>query len=235
MPRPGIRMIGRIRRIGPIHRVLPKTHRSMLRWVFSKRARSGNSNSCDFQVENRVWCGLEWGVMRTMGAGGAGVLSGIVVMGVVFLLGNVSCDGQQRQPSRAIVRDAAGGGSGVGVVAPARTKVVTKVVTVKLSPLRKWTSIDGKQMMAELLAWPIDDPAAAEKKLEELKIEVVRVGKVRLRKGGRGGKTFVLALDRLAEADRVFVRGVDALHGSGKGKGEGKEEGERGEAPKVRR
>jgi hypothetical protein len=86
--------------------------------------------------------------------------------------------------------------------APPKTETT---VTVKLGPLRSWKSAEGTEISAELISWPITDPKAATADPSSLVFEVVRNGQVRLRKNG---KVFVLALDRLSEADRSYVAGI---------------------------
>ena len=76
---------------------------------------------------------------------------------------------------------------------------------MKLGAVRNWTSSDGKVVAAELMSWPITDPEATSKDIRDLKIEVVRDGQIRLR---RGTATFNLALKRLSAADQAYVKQV---------------------------
>lgn len=111
--------------------------------------------------------------------------------------------GQVGLDSRTRVRDG-GGSAGIGV-GRAPASAPSTVTHLKLSPIREWRSEDGRTIHAELMSWPVQDPEAATRKVEELSFDVVRDGRIRLR---RNDKIFALPLSRLSEEDRAFVAGL---------------------------
>jgi hypothetical protein len=102
--------------------------------------------------------------------------------------------------------DIGGRGTGAGIgakIAPGKTETT---VTVKLGPVRTWKSVEGIEIAAELVSWPLTDPKAATADPATLKFDIVRNGQIRLRKNG---KVSVLPLTRLSEADRAYVAALE--------------------------
>ncbi|MFN0126437.1 MAG: hypothetical protein ACKV19_07130 [Verrucomicrobiales bacterium] len=101
------------------------------------------------------------------------------------------------------------GGRGTGAdigTKPVAPKSET-TVTIKVGSIRNWKSVEGTEISAELVSWPINDPKAATADPATLKFDIVRGGQIRLR---RAGKVFVLPLARLSESDRSYVAGVES-------------------------
>ncbi|MGI8603964.1 MAG: hypothetical protein ACR2OZ_13345 [Verrucomicrobiales bacterium] len=88
---------------------------------------------------------------------------------------------------------------------PSTGAKIESTTIVKLGTARNWRSADGKQIVAELVSWPVTDPQAAEKHPRDLKFDVVRDNQVRLRKDKQ---TFTLPLGRLSPEDRLYLQQV---------------------------
>ncbi|CAN5310112.1 hypothetical protein BH23VER1_BH23VER1_26030 [soil metagenome] len=108
------------------------------------------------------------------------------------------------QAGRRIVGSGDAGGGAGATVTPRQT-VTSLSAVAKLGPSRQWTNAEEKTIVAELVSWPIADPEAATKGVDELKIDVIRDGKVRLR---MGEKTHTLALESLSTADQNYIKGI---------------------------
>ena len=96
--------------------------------------------------------------------------------------------------------------------APQKVRHTTHLV---VSPLRQWTSTDGRTLDAKLIAFE-DLVAEVPKGAAEPVLPappphptVVQDGKIRL-VGGK--KPYTLPLDRLSEPDREFVEKIRAAH-----------------------
>jgi hypothetical protein len=133
---------------------------------------------------------------------------------------------QAKEEARTLVE---GGGGSSTVRAKKPHPQVSFESFVKLSPVREWTNRGGNVIEAELLSWPVADPDATEKPVDALVFTIVKDGKVRLRKGG---KTYVLPLSSLADADQRFIGELRAYHAGRKKNQEGEKAGEAGAAGK---
>ncbi len=99
-----------------------------------------------------------------------------------------------------------GGSSTAGVTpSPAPAAPAETTVVLKLGPTRVWRNHEDKEIVAELISWPVTDPGAAKKDPAQIKFDIVREGQVRLRKDKQ---IFVLALDKLSAEDQMYVKQV---------------------------
>lgn len=112
------------------------------------------------------------------------------------------------QESRARITDGGGGGASV-VVKPPKKQPAVYETTVKLQAARQWKSSDGKSIVAELMSWPIKGAKVAPKDIQQVKIEVIREKKIRLR---TAGKITVVRLDRLSKEDQDQVGELAKYH-----------------------
>ncbi len=119
---------------------------------------------------------------------------------LIVLMAVVNSTVPAADPARTIERS----GGGVGVVSPNRKKQQDTTVTITaVSPLRQWTSVDGKIMQGRLLAFSAPKPG------ETGPVVVIKEGKVRLlRAGTRRHSDIYLAL--LSKDDQKFILKIAA-------------------------
>lgn len=135
------------------------------------------------------------------------------------------------QESRARITDGGGGGASV-VVKPPKKQPEVYETTVKLQAARQWRSSGGKSIVAELMSWPIKGAKVAPKDIQQVKIEVVRGQKIRLR---TAGKIMVVRLDRLSKEDQNQVRELAKYHETWRVEERKKEVGEQAQGETVRK
>ena len=105
---------------------------------------------------------------------------------------------------------AATGTTGASINPPATITSIRQVTYLTLSPLRQWSSTDGKSLMGKLIAWEETVPTirgsitpVPESASITTKPTVVRNNKARLL---IESKAFEVPLDRLAVEERKFIQ-----------------------------
>lgn len=112
----------------------------------------------------------------------------------VVLAGDPAADARKRMIERP--------GGGIGFVTPARKQPkVTTIYITAVSPLREWTSSDGRKIQGRLLAFSAPKPG------ETGQVVVIKEGKIKLLRSGTK-KSADLLLSKLSKEDQTFVRGI---------------------------
>jgi hypothetical protein len=137
------------------------------------------------------------------------------VIGLLLVCGVLAQGVTPTTPKRMITRPTGGGSTGgISIVDPPADPKVRHTTHLVLTESRQWTSTDGRTLQAKLLAFEdivVETPKDAQPAAPVLPatVTVIRGGKIRL---VSDQKPFELALDRLSQADRDFVAGINAAH-----------------------